>query len=310
MALLKIFRDVLGTVFGQTDFGFCKDALPSGIYPLDLEFTLVEEKRFYSPKDCSGIPVRCYEKFGIQYNPTRVSAYALAHFNRYYTGCEESREPFLKMADWFLGQRSGRFEYSFDLGELKAPWISAMAQGEALSVLTRAHGMEPERGYLDHAILAAKPLYTNIEDGGVRSKVNGLCEFLEEYPQENSPHTLNGFLYTLVGILDLVDTSPSLAEQLGLGSLLDTLSQNWRLWDLGCWSAYDLHVSPAGYWNFTTINYHQIHIVLMKYIGEVTGRRELVECSAIWQSYMKCLPNRIKALNGKVKYRLDVPAER
>lgn len=310
MSLSKISRDVIGTALGRSVFHLNEGARPNGPYPLELEYTLKHEALFYSPKDDFGVPVKRFKKFGVQYNPTRVAAFALSHYNRFARGQYESLAPFLQMADWFLAQRDGRFEYMFTMKGLRAPWISGMAQGEAMSVLTRAHELSPEKGYLEHAMRAARPLDLNIEKGGVRSKIAGQWDFLEEHPTVSPPHTLNGFLYAMVGILDLIDLEPSMKRFLGFGDLMETISRKWQLWDINGWSAYDLERAKGGRRNPATINYHEIHIALTRYIGEVTDRAELLECSRAWTKNKEQALNRLKAVVGKIRYRSQVPAER
>jgi len=310
MAFYKISGDIINTLYARTTYKLRPESYFSSIYPINLESTLSKPNQYYSPLDKNGIPMKNYKKFGLQYNPTRVAAYALGNYNRYLDGETKCLEKFLKMANWFLSHENGLLKYHFNLNDIRAPWISAMAQGEALSVLSRAYIIKPEHKYLRQALRAAKPLKIFIEDGGLKSKIEGFYQFLEEHPAKKPPHTLNGFLYSIVGILDLMKFLPEIGIELNIQRLLDTISKKWNFWDAEYWSTYDLNVTKTGKRNFSTIDYHNIHIILMRYIGVVTERNEILKCSTQWEEYQGNLLNRIKAIIGKIRYRLEVPAQR
>lgn len=309
MAFHNFLVNTKEVILGSDKFALVSGFEGSRHYPLDLDFTLANEKFYYPKKDSFGIPVKQYKTAGIQYNPTRIAAFALAHFNQYISnGNPNSRNTFLSMADWFLKSEDGLWKYNFDWGDLKAPWISGMAQGEGISVLVRAYLLTENAKYLDKAFQAIYPFSLSVENGGVRSKIDGKWDFLEEYPSKRPSHTLNGFLYALVGIKDLIDIEPDVESQTGFSELIDTLSNQWFRWDLSTWSAYDLQRSPSGRANFATVSYHKVHISLMKYLGLKLNLCELQKCSDKWFNDYMSLRNRLRALRGKIIYRLEVPA--
>jgi hypothetical protein len=309
MILRKLSVDISEAFLGSEKFELVDVLESNKYYPLNLKFTLENSNFYYPLKDPLGIPVKQYKIAGIQYNPTRISAFALAHFNRYLSnGDKNSRDIFLNMADWFLQAEDGLWKYNFDWGDLKAPWISCMAQGEGISVLVRAHLLTENSKYLDQAFRATYPFSLSVENGGVRSKIDGKWDFLEEYPSKRPSHTLNGFLYALVGIKDLIDIEPDIESQTGFSELIATLSNQWSLWDLSTWSAYDLQRSPSGRANFATVSYHKIHIALMRYLGTELSEPQLQKCSNKWLGDYMSLPKRVRALWGKISYRLELPA--
>ena len=200
--LSKIFMDIISAFIKNNNFGLNHNSLNGDAYPLDLEFTLKNESQYYSPKDQEGTPLYNFESVGVQYLPSRIAAYAFAHFNRYReTGEEKSRHIFFQMAEWFMRSDNAIWFYQFDMDDLKAPWISCMAQGEGISVLTRAYRLSQDNRYLSQAKKAVSIFKVPIEDGGVRSLIENQYPFLEEYPSIMCPrHTLNGFLYAIIGI--------------------------------------------------------------------------------------------------------------
>ncbi|NEP01158.1 MAG: D-glucuronyl C5-epimerase [Symploca sp. SIO2E9] len=311
MSISKITNDFVNALIGSNNFELCLGYINRKIYPIDLEFTLLKEGKYYSPKDLHGTPIKKYKSVGSQYNPTRIAAYALAHFNRYFNNHNQtSHDIFLQMADWFMKSEDGIWRYLFNWNDLKAPWISCMSQGEGISVLTRAYWLTKNDKYLQQAIKATAPFSLYICEGGVRSKIDGKWEFLEEYPSSSPTHTLNGFLYTLIGILDLSEFYPQTIHETGLNELLKTLSSQWQLWDLSYWSAYDLHLSKSRLRNYVTVSYHKIHISLVRYLYSRFEDLELKECFETWLDYYNSPINRVRALAAKVKYRMEVPPSR
>src|SRR5260370_9661573 len=85
-----------------------------------------------------------------------------------------------------------------------------MAQGVAISVLTRAYRITEDSDYLQSATRALLPFTKNVDDGGVRrgfslaSGTSAAGNFYEEYPTRSySAFTLNGFMFALIGLYDL-----------------------------------------------------------------------------------------------------------
>ena len=308
MWLQKLAHDLKGYLLGNEDFGFVEASLTSWAYPLDLDFTLRQERLHYEPKDAQGIPLRVYLSVGPQYNPTRIAAYALAHYNRYLrTGQEVHRRTFFRMADWFLQAPEGRWVYTYPWGDLTPPWISAMAQGEGISVLVRAWVLSGDERYLAKARQALQPLLLPLEQGGVRSALEDGSPFLEEYPTRPPDHVLNGFLYALIGLVDLQQVRADWVAPVDLEALLDTLERHLDWWDTGFWSVYDLGYRRTGVPNLVTVSYHNLHITQLTFLGLRTNRPQLVAVAKRWATYARRPLYRWRAFLGKVRYRLLYP---
>lgn len=307
----KLFHDLSGFLWGNRDFSFLESSLTSWMYPLDLDFTLKRESLYYSPRDKRGIPIRAYLSVGPQYNPTRIAAYALAHFNRYLrTQDERNKRCFLQAAAWFLQSSDGRWTYDYPWAGLSPPWISAMAQGEGISVLVRAWVLTHETRFLEQARKAAVPFTVPVSKGGVRSTLPDGSLFLEEYPTNPPDHVLNGFLYALIGLLDLQRVDPETASLVCLESLLDTLERNILLWDAGFWSLYDLSYLRTKVPNFVTVSYHNLHVAQLLFLGLMTRRSHLLKVARRWAIFARNPVNRWRAFIGKVRYRLMFPGGR
>jgi hypothetical protein len=102
------------------------------------------------------------------------------------------------------------FPYRFDFALhgkvadlMEAPWYSAMAQGQVLSLLSRLHELTADEAYLAEA----RRVFRTLADPGPRKApwvtwVERRYLWLEEYPGSPPDHTLNGFLFALFGVYD------------------------------------------------------------------------------------------------------------
>jgi len=308
----KIGRDIAGYFWSNQEFDYRKDTLETNAYPIDLSFTLEKEHLYYLPKDKDGLPQREYYSVGKQYNPTRIAAYALAHYNSYIDSRDQKhKETFLKAANWFLKSKDGRWVYNFDWGKLHAPWISAMAQGEGISVLVRAWALTKEQKYLDQAIKACHPMSMPISEGGVLSRLKDGTPFLEEYPVEKPVHVLNGFMYAIIGLVDMERITKSrISSCLRVDELIAGLEKHIDDWDIGYWSAYDLSTNKIGVRNAVTVSYHRLHTTQLLFLGEWSKSEALLKKAEIWRRYEQKLSNRMKAFIVKMIYRMMEKAQR
>lgn len=202
------------------------------------------------PFDERGIPLRDYgNDFGIQYQPVGIAHYALGNWDLWLeTQDNQYKVKFLKMADWFCENLVskgdfGVWEYKFDYPrfQLKAPWPSAMSQGEGISILVRAYQLTEDERYLECAQGALGSFKASLEEGGVRYRDERGFIWYEEYPSlVKPPHVLNGFIFALFGLYDFYKITGS-KEALSLfNEGIETLKANLGQWDLGIWSRYDL----------------------------------------------------------------------
>ena len=146
------------------------------------------------------------------YNPVTISQYGLQEFS--YNAAGQGPEHLtaaLKAADWLVAHQqpsSGAWTYDYDFSvagmgvTLHAPWISAMAQGQAMSLLTRAWRSTGDARYLTAADAALAPFRLSVAAGGVVTSFLGDAAhpYYEEYPTEPASLTLNGFMFSLFGL--------------------------------------------------------------------------------------------------------------
>ncbi|MGC5324925.1 D-glucuronyl C5-epimerase family protein [Brevibacillus sp. SYSU BS000544] len=183
-------------------------------------------------------------------HPVKVAIFGLTAFEKYITNKrQEDYDRIIRSANYFVDEivvlpsGVGVWYYSFDFldGEtlIKAPWVSGMAQGQGISVLVRAYLLTNEKKYLETAEKALKAFY--VKDQGTQNLFydNNQDFWIEEYPQENTTHVLNGYIYALFGIWDYYRvTQDKMALSLWQKGI-NSLKSNLPNYDVGNWSAYD-----------------------------------------------------------------------
>lgn len=306
----KIFGDFQKYFYGTDEFSFLPSR-DSFHYPIDLSFTLEDIPFYYHPVDDYGIPYKVYASVGEQYNPTRVAAYGLSNYNLFAdSGDEVAKNLVLKVADWFLGKENARYEYNFDWQDLKAPWISCMAQGEAASILVRAFILTNDSAYLNHAKKSLAPFFEEVPHGGVRSYLADNSVFLEEYPSSRPGHVLNGFLYSIIGLEEYCRVSKDEDALTLFDELVKSLVDNIHLWSANSWSLYEIREPSAKMANYCTPSYHNLQISQLKWVLEHRASDKLGEIVEEWERGLQSFPVRMYAMLGKVVYRLNNRAQR
>ena len=263
--------------------------------------------------DEEGIPRLDYKgMIGVQYNPIAVAQYGLGNYNLYLDEDDTRRlDKFIRCADWLLehletnprGRWVWMHHFDWDYQQtLGAPWYSGLAQGQGLSVLTRAFQTTSKRKYLEAAEKAYQPFRSDIEEGGVIAKDREGNPWIEEYIVIPPTHILNGFIWALWGIYDYyLLTQDEKARQLWQ-SCLTTLEKNLIRYDTGYWSLYDL--SQNNIPNVASFFYHQLHIVQMQAMSHLTGLAFFREFALRWQDYTSKKPFRQRALFQKILFKL------
>lgn len=252
--------------------------------------------------DAEGLPKRIYPN-GAFYNPVLIAEFALTHHGRYLaTGDGTEREQFLRAAAWLLGHQdaSGALRYDFAwryylTGETFAPgWVSGMAQGMALSVFARAYDVTGDARYLEAGAKALEFLLTPVEQGGTLATLADLDPSLgrylifEEYVTEPASYTLNGYMFTLLGLYDwstLEHPSAATAQRYFTRGL-ETLRKILPYYDLGGITTYDLGYLTHEAEPHVSISYHAVHIYLLHALYTVTQDPLLQRYRDRWASYV------------------------
>lgn len=317
IAFKKIFNDlkeyfITEEYYPSFDF---KDFISDNLIPYYIDFGWTLRKGHFDHFDENGIPVKMYANYGKQYNPTRIAAYALVNWNEYLkTKDKINLEIFLKQANWFVDnseEHNGVYSwyYHFDHYDLKAPWLSAVAHGEALSILTRAFLLTNDNIYKDIIDKSINIFNLNLIEGGVKAEFpdNSLC--FEEYPSKTNPHVLNGFIFAIFGLYDVCTLINN--DNIELNNLLDEafngLTNNLNKYDDGFWSLY--HYPDETVVNTTTTYYHNLHVSLLEALYLLTGEDIYEQYHHKWKAYYNNILNRLYAMYKKLIYRYYFPAK-
>jgi len=185
---------------------------------------------------------------------------------------------------------------------LKAPWCSAMAQGQAVSLLLRAGLDHDDSALVRAAGLASRSLVAE------RSELVAMTSagpVLQEYPTAPPSHVLNGWIFALWGLYDLACLGDSVATrsfEAGVGALVERLP----LYDAaGGWSRYDLYPHPLTH--VASPFYHRLHVAQLEAMDVLVdghpfaGRIERWTVSRMWS------PRVGAAVTRKVAFRMLRP---
>jgi len=272
--------------------------------PLAYYLDVADRAHYRGPFDPDGVPLYARGEQNIHV-PVLIAFYALGHLALHRrSGSEDHLTTFLKIADWFVSRQTadGAWLTSFPRKKfgLQAGSPSAMIQGLAISTLVRAYRITNEQAYRECAKRALSPFRLDVLKGGVSSFVDEHV-FYEEYPTVPPHHVLNGFIYALWGLYDLVrlddhGEAKSLYDA-GLKTLADWLPR----FDTGIWSLY--HVSN-GMKNPATVHYHRLHISQLEVMYALSGNDLFNEYAVRWDGYLQKKFNALRTLPAKILWRL------
>ncbi|UYV82032.1 GLCE [Cordylochernes scorpioides] len=211
---------------------------------------------------------------------------------------------FLQAAKWLLHSQDQQGGWpimvprrlSVGLLQLQRGWYSAMAQGQAISLLTRAFTHTGEPAYLKSALSALHLFSVPSSEHGVRAVFMDKYPWFEEYPTTPASFVLNGFIFALFGLYDLSalcehqgtlcgETQASQLFQEGLVSLKHML----LLFDTGSGTVYDLrHLQLGTPPNRARWDYHSTHINQLLWLATIDPHESLWRSTANrWASYMR-----------------------
>lgn len=227
-------------------------------------------------------------------HPTAIAQYALNIFSdSIEKPAEEEKElldTFIRLSEAILKlkvSKSDNFGNEFTAWEVpfRNPWypftnnrwISAMTQGQCISVLLRAYQTTGEDKYLETAKDAFKSFFIQIKDGGVLNYDDNNL-YLEEVPSIPGTHILNGFIYSMWGINDYYRVTRDQKAKELVDKCLNTLKKEIKKYDLGYWSRYD---HPKYCWSgAASPSYQNLHIRQLNILYNMTGDKVFTDVSS------------------------------
>ncbi|MDZ4722588.1 MAG: D-glucuronyl C5-epimerase family protein [candidate division Zixibacteria bacterium] len=275
---------------------------PDNILPYYIDHA--ERAIYPGPVDSAGIPL--YNHRGtVDYQPVGIALTAFGNLDMYRrTGDETYRMRFIQLCDWFVAKQDNNGMWLINLFDrqygLMKPWPSALTQGKAISCLVRAYALTNDMRYLVSARAGLKSFHIEIQDGGVVRTNDGLSWY-EEYPSAVPYQVLNGFIFALWGLYDLVRIEENaLARELyeaGLQALRKKLPE----FDTGYWSLYHISFEMT---NPASVPYHRLHIAQVHAMYRITGDEIFERYAAQWEEYLNGRFNALRTLPAKLRWRM------
>lgn len=247
------------------------------------------------PKDNEGLKIFPY-KGKNYYHPVQMAEQVFLYLNlynlkkdkKYLLEAEKYGQKIEKIAE----KKDNRwlFPYKFDFllhnipGELmKAPWYSAMAQGQILSAYCRLYRETKKEKYLKTAnkIFAGFFEFEEKSKKWITAIDNNNFLWLEEYPFTPHSHALNGFIFALFGLYDYWLLTNSKDAKILLLGALTTIERNIiRFRNQGDISYYCLKHQKM------SAKYHKVHIWQLKKLYEITSEKYFFKVARdFWQDY-------------------------
>ncbi|MGC6428941.1 MAG: D-glucuronyl C5-epimerase family protein [Flavobacteriales bacterium] len=291
--LFFILTIVVSCTYQNVDYNFNDKKVNSKKYKLnELNDTLsfhftksIADSLFYNytPCDSSGILIKEYNGKNY-YNPVQIANRAL-YFVSSYQNTKDTI--FLKWAEKYCtklldlsvsNDSTILFAYQFDFalhGDsnnlMKAPWYSSMAQGHSLSLFSKMYKITNNKSYLRISEKIFNSFFLEFDekkdDQNWLSVIdNNNYLWLEEYPFIPANYTLNGFLFSIIGLYDyyLIEKNKQ-AYQL-LCTCIYTASKNIIYFrNKGDASSYCLSHKVK------SSNYHKIHIKQFDWLYLISG---------------------------------------
>jgi hypothetical protein len=234
--------------------GLPRLATPPGADPSGIPYKVVHGKNYYSPANIAADGIRFVDGYVRTGNP--------AYLHKARVRAAKLREiAIAKDGALFLPYR---FDYPAET--LRAPWVSAYAQGIALSFLVRLFRVTGESAYAEIAMSlfgAFRLLGTGRRHWLAYVATGDL--WLEEYPSARPSHVLNGFNFAIFGLYEYERLTRDPAAAQLVQAALSTMRRHAADYRVpGGISYYDLlHRTRHEH-------YHEIHIWQLAVLGAIS----------------------------------------
>jgi hypothetical protein len=237
--------------------------------------------------DNDGLPYARLSE-GTEYNPLVIARYAIRMWSiASLTGNAQAAARAWQVfpALFKSGRESAVWGRSADPLKMSGQFPSSIVQGAVLSALTRFWSETRDAELRALIISAAERMVTPVCKQGA---LDGLVEgpFLEEFPSRS--HVLNGCLYGLFGLYDVIDSGCSDRFQSVSDAVENTVLRALPRFTTGDgWSRYALDV--FGHAPLASAHYHRSHIDLLTVLALRTGSTTAWRTVKKWDESMRDL---------------------
>ena len=224
-----------------------------------------------------------------RFHPVFTAIVICSMFNKYRdSGYEWYKKIIVKNLDYVISRMNDEnyIEYCFGVTHcgqfLGEKWISGMSQGEMVAAFVRGYLLTDDEKYLDVAgdfmrTLLRKP---DVDQYWCTYVDENNYYWIEEYPNPDKCHVLNGKMYALWGAWEYYvmtrDNDAKNIFQAGLASILDNYREIW-IDPAPIRSMYCKH-------SVADLGYHNIHIGLFESFYNVFQLPELLEAKAAFEN--------------------------
>lgn len=258
---------------------------PLAAFPVDMSAALTLVRYAL---DALGVPYR--GKIAI-YDPITIAQYALAYWNLALKDSNPiAQQIFLKQAEWLV-------QHEVSIGDDAGGWpipvpsanedtdrvcLSALCQGNALSVLMRAYQITGDRTFLVVAQRVVHTFERDILDGGVCAPIGERGIFFEDVAIYPAAHRLDGFIFALLGLYDY----QAVVDDIRINQLIEA--------GLATMHRYLPEFAP-GFWTRTDLLQRQLatpaqltlQIRLIEVLADYTGCQHCSRLALKWQQYQR-----------------------
>lgn len=226
------------------------------------------------------------------YFSIEIFQYGLAAYDLYLQTKDSSFLGKVKAcADWALENQEENGGWPTFTYKRKDQLYSAMAQGEALSLLVRAHKAFGDTKYIEASRKAKAFMMMSVDKGGTTVYSDGKI-YLYEYL--NAPLVLNGWIFSAWGIFDYAKYFNDKEAFEEWKNTVRTMAEKLHVYDRGYWSMYNDGKGLANPF------YHKLHIAQLNTMYDLTGIEEFRKYRDIFIGYQNKRWNRIRAFLYKV----------
>lgn len=221
-----------------------------------------------------------------------IFQYGLAAYDLYLLTKESQYlNKFKVCVDWAINNQDDKGRWATFPYKNPNQLYSAMAQGEALSLLTRAYQVWGDKKYKTAAEKAKRFMLLPVDEGGTTVYRDNKI-YLYEYVHEDQ--VLNGWIFSAWGIYDYAKCFNDKEAWSQWNNTINAMAEKLWMYDKKIWSSY----TDGKKW--ANPFYHKLHICQLRVMHDLTGIEIFNIYANKFQQYQNKRTNRIIAFIYKI----------
>lgn len=234
--------------------------------------------------DHDGLPLSTLSNGKSIHFPILLCQKALGHWDMWLIHERaDDRQQFLNIANWLEQTQDsmGGWDTWGPMGQSSQYRYSAMTQGQAISVMTRAYKVTKGAGFERACRAALELLRKPVQDGGVCC-YEAQNVFLEEFPASRRDTVLNGWIFALFGVHDYLLQFTDEQIKTFYADTCASLTSHFPEYDAGFWSYYS-----SGSKRLASPFYHRLHLSQLKALKQIIDQPCVHLVQERWKRYEK-----------------------